>query len=181
MNTAEDTGLEQFPLNDPEFDPVTAAPFVGQIVRGEIPGVIITKEDVGGPALAPLDGNGRALFTKAGLVMAPTSVGAALFNPDVIGLKDIKALDESGALTQVLPPVSSLAEDSATSSPTTGESMERAPIPMSGPAPVSGMSPKAQRTLARGRLDVLSTGAKQPTSTGNPTSRILAQLRANPV
>lgn len=181
MNTAEDTGLEQFPLNDPEFDPVAAAPFVGKIVRGEIPGVIITKEDVGGPALAPLDGNGRALFTKAGLVMAPTSVGAALFNPDVIGLKDIKALDESGALTQVLPPVSSLAEDSTTSSPTMGESTERAPIPMSSPAPAAGLAPKAQRTLARGRLDVLGTGAKPPTSTGNPTSRILAQLRANPV
>lgn len=180
MNTAEDTGLEQFPLNDPEFDPVAAAPFVGKIVRGEIPGVIITKDDIGGPALAPLDGNGRALFTKAGLVMAPTSVGAALFNPDVIGLKDIKALDESGALTQVLPPVGSLVED-APASPTTSGATERAPIPMSSPAPAAGLAPKAQRTLARGRLDVLSTGAKPPTSTGNPTSRILAQLRANPV
>lgn len=179
MNTAEDP-LEQFPLNDPEFDPEAAAPFVGQIVRGEIPGVIITKEDIGGPAMAPLEGNGRALFTKAGLVMAPTSVGAALFNPDVIGLKDIKALDESGALTQVLPPVGSLAPGADTTGQTS-EPTERAPIPMSGPVQSAPMAPKAQKTLARGRLDVLGTGAKPPTSTGNPSSRILAQLRANPV
>ncbi len=169
--------IEEFPLNDPNFDP-TSVPWVAKLASGEVPGVLVTEQDL--PAFKPLDGNGRSLFTKAGLVMAPTSAGAALFNPDVLKLAEIEKLDEAGSLTEVLPSLSTLAaEDDGAAG---AEPAPREPIPLPSPQPLAAAvptpAPSVQRGIARGRLNNLATPGKPPTQTGSPTSGLLARLRA---
>ena len=181
MNTPQYDPLEQAPLSDPNFDPLTV-PFVKAIVDGSIPGVVVTPEDKDSPVLAPLGGNERTLFTKAGLVMQPLNGKAVIFNPDVIKIADIKKLDKARTLDQVLPPVSSLAESEG-SSPAAAETAPaaRPPIamPSGGGGPVGpAAGPGVNKSLMNARLGNLSTGSKPTTQTSSPTSRILAGLRA---
>lgn len=169
-----DDALNQLPLNDPDFDPTTV-PFVASIVSGELPGVLITEADM--EAMRPLDGNGRSLFTKAGLVMSPTSAGAALFNPDTIKLSEIRALDKAGRLPEVLPSVSSVA-GGATSTPVgDAEPVPREPIPFGGVS-TPPAAPGVQRKLAAQRGRNLALAGAPPTSTDSPSSRIMGALRA---
>lgn len=171
--------IEEFPLNDPDFDPLQF-PWVAKLASGEVPGTLISEADL--PVLKPLDGNGRSLFTKAGLVMVPTSAGAALINPDAIKIGELEKLDESGAIADVLPTLTQLAAEDAGAEAGNGAPAAREPIPLPSPSPsaasVPTPAPSVQRGITRSRLSNLATPGKPPTQTGSPTSGLLARLRA---
>lgn len=169
--------LEEIPLTDPDFDPTTV-PFVAKLVSGELPGVIVNQSDA--DALKPLEGNGRTLFTKAGLVMVPTSLGAALFNPDIVKVRDIEKMDAAGTLADTFPSVSEVAVGSPSSDT---EPQPRPPIPFGEPSgqPASAVPPLpagAQRGVQKGRIANLTLPNRPPTQTGSPTSGLLGRLRA---
>jgi hypothetical protein len=165
--------LEQIPLADPNFDP-TSVPFVRDIVDGKLAGVTVSEEEAYSPAFAPLVENGRALFTKAGLVMAPTSLGAAIFNPDVIKLSEIEAIDKAGTLSDILPPLSKYG--SAADVPQPPSELPRPPISIAPSAPPAA---GIQRQMTAGRLQ--AQAALPVTRTPSPTGGTLLNQIRRPV
>lgn len=146
--------LSQIPLEDPNFDPMTV-PMIRAIAEAEVPGVVLSEQDLARPELEPIAKNGRAIFEKTPVSLYRGKSGIVFFNPGVIKPEEVAKLDAAGKLAGVLAPASQfLGGDGAGKSPVEAPS---SPLPalggVAGPSMAPPMSGSAQRRLAgvRGR------------------------------
>jgi hypothetical protein len=97
-----DDGSSALPLEDASYDP-SKAPVVEAVSSGKVPGVLFSLADIKRPEIAPLVKNSRKLVSLGlGVYTNPTKKIAALFNPDVVTLDEIKKVDAAGKLDKLL-------------------------------------------------------------------------------
>jgi len=89
-------------MTDDKFDPESSA-VVTSVVNAEVPGIIFSLDDLKKPEIAPLVANAKKLPELGlGIYTNPSKGIAVLFNPAVLRLEEIKAVDAAGKLEQVL-------------------------------------------------------------------------------
>lgn len=146
--TTEADPTESLPLADATFDP-SSTPFVSKVANSEVPGVTFTLADLKSPEVAPVVANSRALLKVGlGVYTNPKKGIAALFNPEVITLEELKKVDAAGKLDQILVPYSKL---SGAGPAKVAPESTAPPTQMAG-APVSPLSRGAQTAAAKSRL-----------------------------
>lgn len=147
LTSPEPSPDADLPLADASYDPTTS-PVVASVLSAEVPGVLFTLEDLKSPDVAPVVANARALPGKGlGVYTNPEKKLAALFNPEVITMEELKAVDKAGKLDKILVPYSQLGKKStalASGAPPT----EPAPAPILA-TPVPPPSRGAQTAAAR--------------------------------
>jgi len=146
---------EDLPLADEAFDP-TALPGIGDALKrtqsAEIPGFYTsTKQLSTSEEYAPLRANVRSL-TKLGLgMLVGKNDRLVFFNPQVLKIDEVKAIDKNGAMDKVFPDLASLGGGAATPPEAPGEVQ----TPPAAVAPASAVPPAPP-----GILEKRLTGAK---------------------
>lgn len=108
-------GSEELPLADDSFDPADA-PFIQAVTNADVPGVLFTVADLKRPEVAPYVANSRKIPSLGlGIYTNPTKKIAALFNPAVITLEELKKVDAAGKLDKVLTPYATFGASTPTS------------------------------------------------------------------
>lgn len=146
---------EDLPLADESFDP-TALPGIGDALKrtqsAEIPGFYTsTKHLSTSEEYAPLRANVRSL-TKLGLgMLVGKNDRLVFFNPAVLKVDEVKAIDKNGAVDKVFPNLSSLSGGAAQPAEAPGEVQ----TPPAAVAPASAVPPAPP-----GILEKRLTGSK---------------------
>lgn len=150
-------------------DPVFQLPPIKATLEGDIAGFWTVPADVKRPEYQ-LALKNKQLLVNNGLVIYPMKNGGqAVFNPAVIGLHQVQALDKHGKLDNILKPLGALL---ASPSPTPASQPAAANPPPSGPAPIPQAPPvpppTAKTTPAAVSRPLAAADAKQYAA---PTTR----------